>query len=227
MVLSFKLSFTNCYLLRCNRGFLLIDTSYPNQYHRFVKLLGKSGIGIQDIKYVLLTHHHDDHAGFAAEIIDNSRAKLIVHEEALDLLRQGTVENYSRALNPCIKVLLGAFSLLHKYVYPGINTKNGDYIISGDDFFLLKQLGIDGIILHTPGHTGDSISVVLSDGSAFVGDVAMDFMNFCYTRHRPIFVQNINDVYHSWQKLIHYGAKIVYPAHGRPFDISELKIQKH
>ena len=84
MVLSLKLAFTNCYLLRCDLGFLLIDTSYPNQYQRFVKLLGKLDIDIKDIKYVLLTHHHDDHAGFAAEIIHNARATLIVHQEALD-----------------------------------------------------------------------------------------------------------------------------------------------
>jgi glyoxylase-like metal-dependent hydrolase (beta-lactamase superfamily II) len=122
---------------------------------------------------------------------------------------------------------LGVFSLFHKHVYPGVEIKNGDYVVAGDDFSLLKHLGIDGVILHTPGHTGDSISVVLSDGSAFVGDIAMNFMNLCYTRHRPIFVQNIEDVYRSWQKLVHHGAKVVYPAHGELFDISALKAQRH
>jgi glyoxylase-like metal-dependent hydrolase (beta-lactamase superfamily II) len=52
-------------------------------------------------------------------------------------------------------------------------------VVSSDDFDLLKNIGIEGKILYTPGHLRDSISVVLSDGNAFVGDAAMNFLNFC------------------------------------------------
>ena len=53
-----------------------------------------------------------------------------------------------------------------------------DIIIEGDNDEFLKGIGIDGVILHTPGHTRDSISVLLSDGSAFVGDAAMNFLRW-------------------------------------------------
>ena len=36
---------------------------------------------------------------------------------------------------------------------------------------LLKALGIDGEILHTPSHSEDSISLLLDDGSCLVGDL--------------------------------------------------------
>jgi hydroxyacylglutathione hydrolase len=100
--------------------------------------------------------------------------------------------------------------------------KEDDYIINGDDSEILTKIGIDGKILHTPGHTEDSISVLLSDGKAFVGDAAMNFMNICRIKHRPIFVQDIEEVYKSWEKLAEYGAKTIYPAHGKPFSVEEL-----
>ena len=50
-----------------------------------------------------------------------------------------------------------------------------DYIVEGDNYEVLKEIGIDRTIFYTPGHTDDSISVVLSYGRAFVGDAAMNF----------------------------------------------------
>ncbi|MHC4604958.1 MAG: MBL fold metallo-hydrolase, partial [Planctomycetota bacterium] len=87
---------------------------------------------------------------------------------------------------------------------------------------LLKGIGIDGVILHTPGHTSDSISVLLSDGSAFVGDAAMNFLRGTGVGHRPIYIEDINTVYESWRKLRERGARVIYPSHGRPFSATKL-----
>ena len=35
----------------------------------------------------------------------------------------------------------------------------------------LSRLGIKGKVIHTPGHSDDSISLILDDGAAFVGDL--------------------------------------------------------
>ena len=79
--------------------------------------------------------------------------------------------------------------------------------------------------MYTPGHTEDSISVLLSDGSAIVGDVAMNFLNICHTRHSPIYIQDFEEMYGSWKKLIEHGAKTIYPAHGKPFSAEELTLK--
>jgi glyoxylase-like metal-dependent hydrolase (beta-lactamase superfamily II) len=50
------------------------------------------------------------------------------------------------------------------------------------------------VILHTPGHSQDSISVVLADGSAFLGDAAMNFMRFFGTRYRQICAEDYESV---------------------------------
>ena len=45
-------------------GYVLVDTGYVEGYADFLKRLEKTGVSPKDIKYVFLTHAHDDHAGF-------------------------------------------------------------------------------------------------------------------------------------------------------------------
>ncbi len=77
IVHSLKLGWTWCYLLKCTGGYLLIDTSYPGYYAQFEKKLAEFGIATSDIKYLLLTHHHDDHASFAAELVRHTECQVI------------------------------------------------------------------------------------------------------------------------------------------------------
>jgi len=218
-----NLGITKCYLLECSRGYLLIDTAYPRDYEKFMKAIDKLGVGLSTIQYLLLTHHHDDHAGFAARLVEQTGCKVIVHQDAILPLRKGQSEDTMEPVNHCIKVVFSLFEIIHReFKYPPLAVTDKDIVISGDDFDLLKSIGIEGKILHTPGHSKDSISVVLSDGNTFVGDAAMNFLNFCGIKYRPIFVEDIDLVFESWQKLAEHGAEQIYPAHGSPFSAQKL-----
>ena len=46
---------------------MAIDTSFAEYYDKFLEKLQVINIDPSEIKYLLLTHHHDDHAGFAAD----------------------------------------------------------------------------------------------------------------------------------------------------------------
>jgi glyoxylase-like metal-dependent hydrolase (beta-lactamase superfamily II) len=63
----------------------MIDTNMPGTYDRFLVKLGGLGIDLADIKYLLLTHHHDDHVGFAADLLHDTDARVIVHERAIPI----------------------------------------------------------------------------------------------------------------------------------------------
>jgi glyoxylase-like metal-dependent hydrolase (beta-lactamase superfamily II) len=159
---------------------------------------------LSNIKYVFLTHHHDDHAGFLNSLLEESGAILITHSNSIQPLRNGESENDVIPINRCVKVIFSFFKLFHKdFKFPPVN--------------------VSGKILYTPGHTKDSISMILADGSAFVGDAAMNFLMWAGTRHRPIFIENINEVFSSWEKIIKNGAKRIYPAHGNQFSSDKLK----
>jgi glyoxylase-like metal-dependent hydrolase (beta-lactamase superfamily II) len=217
---------TNCYLIACNGGFMQIDCGFPNEYDRHMAELKRLAIDPSEIRYLLLTHHHDDHAGFAADLLERTGAKLIVHEKAVPWLARGVFDGKGKALNLRVKVILGTFSSFRKRVSPPVVPRVGDHILKGDDRNFLRTIGIDGDILFTTGHTGDSISVVLSNGNAFVGDAAMNFLKICAIRYHPIFIADIDDVYASWEKLKKYGAAVVYPAHGKPFAANKLVPRK-
>ena len=218
-----NLGITKCYLLRYPEGYLLVDTAYPNAYDRFCKAVAALGVELNHIRYLLLTHHHDDHAGFAARLVEETGCTLIFHQEALVALSQGRSEETVKPVNRCVGAVLSVFQLIHgESGYPRLAAPENGILISGDNCDLLNSIGIDGKILHTPGHSKDSISIVLSDGSAFVGDAAMNFLNFCRIKYRPIFIEDIDSVFASWRKLTKHGAKWIYPAHGRPFSADML-----
>ncbi|WP_069999940.1 MBL fold metallo-hydrolase [Cellulosilyticum sp. I15G10I2] len=217
------LGITKCYLLACADGYLLIDTGYSSDYHKFVKIMNKLGIVLSKIKYLLLTHHHDDHAGFAAHLVKAAGCRLIVHKNAVVPLKNGVSLDSMSPVNKRIKFVFSAFLLFHKnFEYPSVDLSNSDVIISDDQSEILRQIGINGKIIYTPGHTDDSISVVLDNGNAFVGDAAMNFLQWCGIKYRPIYIDNIEEVYKSWNRLKEYGAKKIYPAHGKPFLINKL-----
>ena len=97
-----------------------------------------------------------------------------------------------------------------------------DLIVDDDETDLLRGIGIDGEILYTPGHSSDSISVITSSGRAFCGDAAMNYLNFAGCRHRPIYLADERLVFATWQKMLEKGARIFYPAHGKPFGAERL-----
>ena len=200
-VYSVKLGCTRCFLLKCTGGYLLIDTDYEKYYALFEKKLANLGIATSEIKYLLLTYHHDDHAGFAAQLVRRTGCRVIAHQHALSPLKRGKSEGTDKAVNLRSRMALTLYRLLHKnFDFPPLTLTERDIVIEGDNHSLLKAIGVDGVIVHTPGHTKDSISVLLSDGSTFVGDAAMNFLCWTGMRHRPIVVEDINAVHRSWRK---------------------------
>ncbi len=61
----------NTWLYPIQDGFVLIDTGYENGLN-ISKRISKFNIKIKDIRYIFLTHAHDDHVGFLNQILDES-----------------------------------------------------------------------------------------------------------------------------------------------------------
>jgi glyoxylase-like metal-dependent hydrolase (beta-lactamase superfamily II) len=97
-----------------------------------------------------------------------------------------------------------------------------DLVLGGDEFSL-SDYGIDGSVIHTPGHSSDSVSLLLGTGEAFVGDLAMNGLPMRIGAGVPIFADDVGVVRESWRMLIDRGAKVFYPAHGKPFAVDRLK----
>jgi len=172
----------------------------------------------------MLTHYHDDHSGFATVLKEKSGCRIIANEKSKEPLKKGTLIRINKYLNRRVKVTLAIYNKLkHRdYSFKPVILDDHDLIITEENCDILSQIGLEGKILFTPGHTPDSISLVLADGSAFVGDVSSNFLNFCGTHFRPILLYDPELVYESWQRIVMTGAIIVYPSHGKPFLADKL-----
>lgn len=220
-----NLGITKVYLLPCNNGYLQIDTGYENDYDKFLKELNKRNIGIEEVKYLLLTHYHDDHVGFAQKLKDTYKIPLVVQRKSIKLLKTGDSGNAEKnmPLNKRVKFIMSAFMLVHKdFEFPAVTVTESDVIIDEDDDKFLKSIGVNGKILYTPGHSSDHMTVALENGKVFCGDAAMNFLRFTGIKHRPIYITDRQAVYSSWEKILSSGAKYIYPAHGNPFPAEKL-----
>jgi len=220
-----NLGITKVYLIQCNNGYLLIDTGYSKDYQKFLKEMNKIVIKTDQINYLLLTHYHDDHAGFARQLKDEFNINLIVQEKSINHLKEGDsgVSEDEYPLNRRVEILMNFFMKFHKnFKFPPVTVGQNDYIVDGDDCKLLRKLGVHGDIIYTPGHTTDSMSVIMDNGDTFCGDVAMNFLRFTGIKHRPIYINSIEDVFKSWNKMLKKGAKTIYPAHGNAFPAENL-----
>ena len=194
-----------------------MDTSYENQYDKFIKELRKFNISLKDIGYLLLTHHHSDHTGFAYKILQNSKTTLITHKESLSFLQKGESESIviSGEYGKVLKLLFSFYSKINRVSnkYIPIKPKNA-IILDKDNAEILRKIGIDGTIVYTPGHTNGSISILLNNGDAIVGDLIMNIIpvkkNFF-----PIVIKDYRKLFSSWLKIMKSNVKRIYPSHGK------------
>ena len=85
-----------------------------------------------------------------------------------------------------------------------------------------EEYGIDGNIIHTPGHTPGSVSVLLDSGDAFVGCLIHNKAPFVLRPGLPIYAQDILQLKDSLKMLIDRGAKTLYPGHGNPVPVQKI-----
>jgi glyoxylase-like metal-dependent hydrolase (beta-lactamase superfamily II) len=59
---------TNYYMIETKGGKLLVDCGWPGTLQKFTGVLKRKGISLKEIKYLLVTHFHPDHAGMVQEL---------------------------------------------------------------------------------------------------------------------------------------------------------------
>jgi glyoxylase-like metal-dependent hydrolase (beta-lactamase superfamily II) len=179
---------TNFYVVSAGRSRLLVDLGWPGTFATLRANLARKGIPLSEIRYGLATHYHMDHAGLAQELKLAGVPLLVVsgQESAIPLLK--------RHMKPSDR-------------FVDITLHDNVTITLEQSRAFLAGIGIDGQILHTPGHSDDSVSLLLDDGAVFTGDL---------TPSAVATDETAVDVARSWARLRELGATTVYPGHGPP-----------
>ena len=145
---------TNTFYIPGSDGGLLIDTDWAGTLLQFFKAIKAAGIEMKAISTLLVTHYHPDHMGLAGELQQLGVKLLIV-----DVQR------------PFVHASDEIFARDKRLAYRAVDESAATAISCVESRAVLKELGIDGEILHTPSHSEDSVSLVLDDRSCFVGDL--------------------------------------------------------
>lgn len=210
----------NNYLIQIDDGYILVDTGYENGFAAFRKRLAACGVRPEEIRYVFLTHAHDDHAGFLNNIMRITDAPVIVHPEAVDRLKRGQNSfdgGCSSLLAYLFCRLMGLFGK-GEHKYPAIEEAYLKRLVTiGSEAF--KRLKFPGKVIETPGHTADHISLLI-DGILFCGDAAMN--GFPSIKRTIIWIEDLNRFRESWKTIIALDPNMIYPAHGKPFKTGDL-----
>lgn len=215
-IIHFKLGLTSCYLI-IGQDIVLVDAGMPSKLNKFKKVLAQNHIDPSRIKLIVLTHSHFDHSGSARDIRDFTGAKVAIHQSERACVEQDEV------------VIPRGVNLRGKLTQPLIFTfkipfpKFSPDILIGEEPYPLSAYGIDGHIIHTPGHTLGSLSVLLGSGEAFVGCMAHNGFPFRSSPGLPIYAQDIERIRENWKTLFDRGATFIYPGHGNPFPVGVMK----
>ena len=90
-----------------------------------------------------------------------------------------------------------------------------------EDEFDLQPYGIAGKIIHTPGHSPSSISIMLDNGEALIGDLVREEGS---DRIGPgMFCEDEEVLLGSLEKVAAYEPRIIYLSHGTHIDNRTLR----
>ncbi|HNX01018.1 MAG TPA: MBL fold metallo-hydrolase, partial [Candidatus Cloacimonadota bacterium] len=80
-----------------------------------------------------------------------------------------------------------------------------------EDELLLSEYGNELRLIHTPGHTSGSISLIIDDEIALVGDSMIGLLP---DRILPPYGDDEKQIRHSWRVLLDTGCSLFLPSHG-------------
>lgn len=177
---------TNYFVVANGRTRLLIDLGWPGTLAQLTASLKQKGLALSDITHGLATHYHPDHAGLAEE------------------LKRAGMQLW------ILDVQVAAVPLMRGYVkatdgYTDIKIEDSRVVSLAESRASLKTIGLAGEIIATPGHSDDSVTLVLDTGEAFTGDLGLAELATDETREI---------VAASWEAIRRRGATTIYPGHG-------------
>ena len=146
-------------------------------------------------------------------------AKIAMHQ-----LEKDSLENSISLRPPGVTVWSSILSHLVSVFVGQVNIPQTKVdILLNDQDFSMESYGIPGKIIHTPGHSPGSVSLVLDNGEAIVGDLAMNSFGLRHGPCLPAFADDLAQVKQSWKLLLRLGVKTVHPAHGKSFSAEIIK----
>jgi hydroxyacylglutathione hydrolase len=214
-VIQISLGWANVFVIRGKRP-VLVDTGYPGSAPTIIEKLTENGIDVGWLSLILITHGHSDHFGSAAELKKQTGAPIAVHK----LDAEALIKGQDPSLKPTGFIGRMFMPLLERRGPATAPPLKPDIIIEGE--LDLSKYGVDGKVIHTPGHTPGSLSVILPNGEFIVGDLVMRGMLRFWQPNYPLFADNMAQLNKSLKLVLRQKPTKIYCTHGGPFSPSAV-----
>jgi glyoxylase-like metal-dependent hydrolase (beta-lactamase superfamily II) len=168
-------------------GNLLVDTDYAGTIQGFYRAIKGNGIRLNQISCVMATHYHPDHCGLIGWL-QTQGVQLLLMESQAEAVHD---PDYIFARE--------------KREYIPVETEKAIILTANESRRCLKRLGIEGEIIRTVSHSADSVSLILDDGSCFVGDLEPREYIEAYADNAQLA--------EDWKLILSRNAKIIHYAH--------------
>lgn len=213
-IIPIKTGFVHSFLIKQNNNCILVDAGVKNHIHTYKNSFSENHILPNQIKLIVLTHTHYDHSGNVNELKKICGAKILVHENEAENLKTGftPIPDGTGVLTKIIVAFGRTFRV--KYASPPATVP---HILNKSEFDL-TSFGINGKVIHTPGHTAGSQSVLLGK-SLIAGDT---FFNIRNRVMFPPFANNVAILLKTWETLFNMEVTTIFPAHGPSFGVEKI-----
>ena len=202
----------NCYLIHTETGYVLIDTGSSNQRDALEKELLDAGCQPGTLKLIVLTHGDFDHTGNAAYLREKFNVPLAMHPDDFAMIEHGDMFASRGNGNIVLKKLAPVM-----FKFGKSNRATPDLKLTEE--FDLAAYGLDARVISLLGHSRGSIGILTSTGDLFVGDLLEN-------TKQPALNSIMDDrtaAQASVEKLKGFNVRTVYPGHGAPFTMEQLK----
>jgi glyoxylase-like metal-dependent hydrolase (beta-lactamase superfamily II) len=186
--------FVNSYTYLEGDDIYLIDTGFYRKARPIVRAFRQANVPLTRARKVVLTHHHIDHMGGAAYLLENTHSPLSCHGDDAPF-----VDGRVKAPIPLLMRLLVR-------VHPA---PVATVLKDGDKVGSLQ-------VLHTPGHTpGEVVFYHPARKILFSGDAVVERKGRL-TLPGPRIASNVSQAVQSLSRLQALNAELLLPGHGLP-----------
>ncbi|NBJ92967.1 MBL fold metallo-hydrolase [Parablautia muri] len=192
----------NCYIVENGTNGILVDTGKKEFMDKVIHACRS-----YNVKMIVLTHAHFDHAENAAQISDKLGIPIGMNGKDCNLIRSNTNQSLSAA-GFLGKIVLSAS--LKEFAVRAMPEFKPAVLLNHDDN--LSDYGIDARIIALSGHTDGSIGIDVEHKHLIVGDA---LMNMFYPTVSMLY-HNRDNMLESARKIGDMGSRIIYFGHGKP-----------
>lgn len=217
-ILPFRI--VNAHLVCTDAGVLAVDAGLPDSLDRFSRALDRVDKTLRDIRCIVVTHAHVDHAGGAQALHAASGAPIVAHASERAYLRGEAPMQF--CCTGCVGRLFYRTPLVHQ-CYAAVEP---DVEIAAGGALDLRPFGFAGVVRHAGGHTCGSLSVELASGDALVGDLLASGIGIggvARLSHaiRPPFEDDPARVATEIDRIVAGGGRRFHLGHGGPVGAPE------